>query len=281
MFSWPRVPRTCATPRLRRNLDLRGAGVSAVTIDWKVAAKSFSVQLAREDGPWTTFAAADGNALSSTTLRGASGLAKKVRILMTEPGSAGSGSARPECGAPRVRGLPDCVHGRRSGRKFGRRYAITAVRVVAAPLKMGVMDCAQASRGLRCCFTVLLRVCESVCAGSVARSFQSPWPRRRLRRSQTADARDKFFTQQVAEFDPKASAPVRSAAPLLASAVSDLGAVTADLVAPAAPRTPRKGRAEGRAPEVRKCVADKIRRAGRGCQLPEAGGVPGVASGAG
>ena len=91
--------------QLRIKLDLRGTGVTAVTIDWKVAAKSFSVQLAREDGPWTTFAAADGNALSSTTLRGASGLAKKVRILMTEPGSAGSGSARPECSAPERRPL--------------------------------------------------------------------------------------------------------------------------------------------------------------------------------
>ena len=36
--------------------------------------------------------------------------------------------------------------------------------------------------------------------------------------------------QQVAEFDPKASAPVRSAAPLLSSAIRDLGVITADLV---------------------------------------------------
>ena len=41
----------------------------------------------------------------------------------------------------------------------------------------------------------------------------------------------RFFVQQVAEFDPKASAPVRSAAPLLSSAIRDLGVITADLVA--------------------------------------------------
>ena len=40
----------------------------------------------------------------------------------------------------------------------------------------------------------------------------------------------RFFVQQVAEFDPKASAPVRSAAPLLSSAIRDLGVITADLV---------------------------------------------------
>merc|ERR1719456_951521 len=137
--------------------------VTAVQIDWKSAAKSFQVQIAGKDGPWVTFAAIEGNALSSNTLRGATALAKKVRILMTEAGTASS------------------------------RYAISGIRVLAAPLKMGVMDCAQAS--------------------------------------QTGDARDKLFVQQVAEFDPKASAPVRAAAPLLASAIRDLGAITSDLVA--------------------------------------------------
>ena len=136
--------------------------VTAVAIDWKAAAKSFKVQIAG-DGPWVTFASVEGNVLAANTLRGATALAKKVRIVMTEPGTAGAA------------------------------YAITGVRVLAAPLKMGVQDCAQAS--------------------------------------QTGDARDKFFMQQVAEFDPKASAPVRSAAPLLASSIRDLGAITSDLVA--------------------------------------------------
>jgi hypothetical protein len=136
--------------------------VTAVQIDWKSAAKSFKVQIAGKDEPWVTFASIEGNALSSNTLRGATALAKKVRIMMTEAGTASS------------------------------RYAISGIRVLAAPLKMGVMDCAQAS--------------------------------------QTGDARDKFFVQQVAEFDPKASAPVRSAAPLLSSAIRDLGVITADLV---------------------------------------------------
>ena len=135
--------------------------VTAVSIDWKTAAKSFKVQIAG-DGPWVTFGSIEGNALASNTVRGASALAKKIRIVMTEPGSAGAA------------------------------YAVTAVRVLAAPLKMGVQDCAQAS---------------------------------------AAQGADKFFVQQVAEFDPKASAPVRSAAPLLASAMRDLGAITSDLVA--------------------------------------------------
>ena len=120
--------------------------VTAVQIDWKSAAKSFKVQIAGKDEPWVTFASIEGNALSSNTLRGATALAKKVRIMMTEAGTASSrypggcvvgSDFELVCSWFRV----DCVDWSES-----RRYAISGIRVLAAPLKMGVMDCAQASQ---------------------------------------------------------------------------------------------------------------------------------------
>lgn len=71
-------------------------------------------------------------------------------------------------------------------------YGIHSVSVFAMPQKMGVQDCSEASM--------------------------------------TGDARDKFFVQQVSEFDPAASAPVRSVAPLLSNSISELGQTTSSLI---------------------------------------------------
>ena len=144
-------------------LELKSlARVKAVVIEWQAAAKSFEVQVASDAGPWSVFASVAGNALTKTTLTGASALAKKVRVIMSEPGT------------------PEAA------------YGIAGIKVLVAPLKLGVADCSQAS--------------------------------------QTGDARDKFFAQPVPEFDPRASAPIKAAAPLLGSALRDLGAATSELV---------------------------------------------------
>merc|ERR1719424_267266 len=47
--------------------------------------------------------------------------------------------------------------------------------------------------------------------------------------SLTGDARDKFFISAVAEFNPAAAAPMRSAAPLLENAIKELGGITSDV----------------------------------------------------
>jgi len=136
--------------------------VEKVSIEWKDSARNFQVQVAGESGSWSVFGSTDGNTLSRTTTSGASALAKRIRIIMSEP-SSNSAS-----------------------------YGIHNINVFAMPQKMGVQDCSEASL--------------------------------------TGDARDKFFVQQVSEFDPAASTPVRSAAPLLVNAIHDLGKTTASLI---------------------------------------------------
>jgi len=136
--------------------------VDKISIDWQDTARNFQIQVAGASGSWSVFGSMDGNTLSRTTTFGASALAKRVRIIMSEP-SSNSAS-----------------------------YGIHNVNVFAMPQKMGVQDCSEASL--------------------------------------TGDARDKFFVQQVSEFDPAASAPVRSAAPLLVNSIQELGQTTASLI---------------------------------------------------
>ena len=75
----------------------------------------------------------------------------------------------------------------------GGSYAAKAIRILSAPLKMAVQDCAEASMH--------------------------------------GDARDLFFPTPAPEFDPLSSAPMRGTAPLLEGALRQLGQYTAELSA--------------------------------------------------
>lgn len=137
------------------------ARVSSVVIDWTEPAMDFTVQTAEAGGQWSTFAEVKGNTLAQTAVRGSSVVAKKVRVLLTAP--------------------------------VGGSYAAKAIRILSAPLKMAVQDCAEASMH--------------------------------------GDARDLFFPTPAPEFDPLSSAPMRGTAPLLEGALRQLGQYTAELSA--------------------------------------------------
>ena len=127
-------------------------------------AADFVVQTAEDGGQWSTFAEVKGNTLQQSIVRGPSVVARKVRIMMTAP-----------------------VNGPSSA------YSAKSVRIIAAPLKMGVQDCAEASMH--------------------------------------GDARDLFFADPAPEYDPLSSAPMRGTAALLEGAVRQLGEYTSELSA--------------------------------------------------
>lgn len=61
-------------------------------------ARSFTVQI-QNSGPWVDFASTTGNVLTETTSHGATGLAKRLRIVMKDQNSAFGIRSPPPLGA--------------------------------------------------------------------------------------------------------------------------------------------------------------------------------------
>ena len=165
------MPRSSSTGRcggwggeLVSCLEAEGGNPKKSVLGRNEPAADFVVQTAEDGGQWSTFAEVKGNTLQQSIVRGPSVVARKVRIMMTAP-----------------------VNGPSSA------YSAKSVRIIAAPLKMGVQDCAEASMH--------------------------------------GDARDLFFADPAPEYDPLSSAPMRGTAALLEGAVRQLGEYTAELSA--------------------------------------------------